>query len=653
MARVKLFIITTLAFINGFAQFDSSIDTVSVVSSTVIPQKAAETGRSITVITAEEIQALPANSIDEVLQLVTGVEVQSRGAFGVQGDIIIRGSSFNQVLVLVDGMKINDPLTGHFNSYIPVYIAQIERIEVIRGAATSLYGADAVGGVINIITKTFESTSRAEVSEISGSYSLGENELLNIQQGFTHQSGKATIAAGVRYVKSSGQMQPARQFDTSTTISSYNSYFDLRTTGISFAYRFNKKFSIHARTSMDQRAFDARFFYTGSPLDKSTETVSSWWNQVRFVYDHDKSKTDLNIAYKTGEDEFVFSPDFPSTNIHKTTYFNTILNQQWNINSDFIFKAGAQFDRRSIESNDRGNHEDLHFGVYTIAYYQLSDLNLTGSARIDYDENYGLEFNPHVSASYLKNNWVLRGSAGRGIRAADYTERYVSNNLINLTPLRNLGNPALQAESSWSEELGFDYNFNPAISASITGFSRQSTNLIDYVITNQSEIGNISETGSLVEDADYFFSKNIAEVLTYGLEVEALFQKRWDDKNALSFRVGYTFVQSDISENVQSVYLSSHARHLLSTKLIAEKGKWDVSISGLFKSRAQQNASAIAVTLNESYMLWNGRLAYEVINGFKLNLQVQNIFDVDYQNILGSAMPGRWIMAGIKYDLPN
>ena len=95
------------------------------------------------------------NPLMKCSSLSPGVEVQSRGGFGVQGDIVMRGSTFTQVLILVNGMRLNDPLTGHFNSYIPVSMADIERIEILRGAASAMYGPDAVGGVINIISKTF------------------------------------------------------------------------------------------------------------------------------------------------------------------------------------------------------------------------------------------------------------------------------------------------------------------------------------------------------------------------------------------------------------------------------------------------------------------------------------------------------------------
>ena len=118
-------------FLSSRAQISISLDTLAV-ETTRIPLRVNETGRSINILTKEQIQLLPATTFYELLQTICGVEIQSRGGFGVQGDIVMRGSTFSQVLVLIDGMKINDPLTGHFNCYIPVSNMEIERIEILK-----------------------------------------------------------------------------------------------------------------------------------------------------------------------------------------------------------------------------------------------------------------------------------------------------------------------------------------------------------------------------------------------------------------------------------------------------------------------------------------------------------------------------------------
>ncbi len=129
------------------------IDTVYVKTAKV-PTRTYETGRYVTIIKQEQITKQAQLSLDDILRYVPGVEVQSRNAFGAQGDLTMRGSTFTQVLVLVDGVRYNDPLTGHFNGYIPVPLVEMERIEVLRGPAAAVKGPDALGGVININTRT-------------------------------------------------------------------------------------------------------------------------------------------------------------------------------------------------------------------------------------------------------------------------------------------------------------------------------------------------------------------------------------------------------------------------------------------------------------------------------------------------------------------
>ncbi|PHI20038.1 hypothetical protein CEQ90_09890 [Lewinellaceae bacterium SD302] len=643
-----LFLVLSISF-TLVAQTDLSIDTIQV-SSLRVPMKIQETGRNITVVTAEQIRTLPATSIDEVLQTVAGVEVQSRGAFGVQGDILMRGSTFTQVLILVDGMKMNDPLTGHFNSYIPVTLAEIERIEILRGAAAAMYGADAVGGVINIRTKTFSSSQREGVN-LAGALNFGEHKLVNGYQGFSMRKGQMSLSGGASLTRSEGEFIPEMVIDTNTTLESYNNNFDLQTVGAAFGYEFANGLSVRARTAYDYRDFGARYFYTTSAFDKSTETVNTWWNQVQVQKLDNKSATDLNLAYKYGTDVFVFSPDFPSTNSHTTRFYNLTLNHLREINRELTLQAGLQADQREIESNDRGNHDDFHFGAYAMGVYRKDRLNLTASLRGDYDANYEFEFSPQLNVSYVLDRLVLRGSVGRSIRAADYTERFVSNNLMNLTPGRSLGNPDLLAERGWSEELGLDYTVIPGWTLKVTGFARQSSNLIDYVSTNEREIGSISQVGSLQADADYFFAQNITDVNTSGVELQSNLRQELGTDARLTWNLGLTSLSTSNEEDVISVYISSHADLLVTSQLMLNYRMLDLGISALHKSREGRIASGLNSELEDSYTLINSRLGLGITEGFGLNIQVQNLFDTEYQNILGARMPGRWFLAGVKWSL--
>ena len=639
-----------LLFVNAWSQSYSGLDTI-VVQTTRIPLKAHETGRNISVIEAETIQKMSFTSLDDLLQYIPGIEVQSRNAFGAQGDITMRGATFTQVLVLVDGMKLNDPLTAHFNSYIPVTPAEIERIEVLRGPAAAIYGADAVGGVINIITKGF-STNQSNAAEVSGQINYGANRLVNAQQGFSVQKNKLYLGGGFSMNQSDGELIPARTIvsDADTTaLESYNNFFNIKTVGFSFAYDFENNWRLVGRTAYDDRDFSARYFYTTSIFDKSVETTRNWWNQVQLSKTGMASKTDFNLAYRNGTDRFVFSPDFPSTNVHSTEFWNFNVNHLKIINENLNLNFGAQIDHRSIESTDRGNHNDLHYGVYAMSQFRpLNNLSLSASLRLDYDENYGTEFTPQATVSYTKANLTLRAAAGRSIRAADYTERYVSFNLENLSPGRSLGNPNLNAEQAWSEELGFDYQVSKAWQLKATAFFRQSSSLIDYVSTTAASIPN---NANLQEEADYFYATNITKVQTNGFEIESWLRQRLNERTKLAWSLGYTYLNTSNEEDVISVYISSHAGHLLNTNLILDINSFSVAVNGLYKQRTERLASTINAALAPKYQVWNVRLGYQLRPEFGLNFQIHNAFDEAYQDILGAPMPGRWLMGGLQFKL--
>ena len=625
------------------AQQSFSLDTL-LVQTTRIPLKASETGRSISILTKEQIQQLPATTFYELLQTICGVEVQSRGGFGVQGDIVMRGSTFSQVLVLIDGMKINDPLTGHFNCYVPVSNMEIERIEILKGAGASMYGPDAVGGVINIITKGFDSLKNGTTS--SGNINYGDNNLVSSTASVFHKSNKFYVGLGASINHSKGDSILPLAVNDSTTLEGYRNYFDIKNISLSAGFKINDLWELKVRSSILYSDFNARYFYTSYLSDKSTEMTSNWFNRAQLQRKTSTgSLLDINATYKRSSDEFLYTPT-SDPNIHTMDYLNFTVNNSNEINEKLILKSGIQADLRKIESNDRGNHSDYHFGAYLMGVYKSNNLVLTAIAREDYDENYGFEFCPQINAAYNLPNLTLRASAGRSIRAADYTERY--NNNISLKTYIRLGNPNLIAERGWSEEIGINYSLSKNTLFKATIFSRQSSNIIDYILTNESDID--SDIGVLVPDANYIFAKNIKDVNVNGFELELNSKFLISENSTLNWQMGYTF--TDITNDTLGIYLSSFAKHLLNAQLILNYNSFQFSISGLYKERTAQAAESISSDLESSYGLLNGRVGYSLMdNKLSLNVQILNLLDKEYQNILGAKMPGRWLMGGITWRL--
>lgn len=629
---------------NSQAQQAETLDTLVVskevvISSSRVPQTAAGSGRNITTISDQMIEDTPAHTPDEMLRYIPGVEVQSRGAFGVQSDFSLRGSTFSQVLVLVDGMRINDPLTAHFNSNIPVAPAEIQRIEVLHGPAAAQYGADAVGGVINIITHTFGSQSNEDKTHARLKGGYGQNDLKMGRGGFYHSTQNYRLAGGGMWHKSPGQK----------LANDYKNRFNIANGSISGGVKLNNNWDLALRTGYDYRDFNARYFYTASPFDDATETVSAWWNQMRLQRSSENSITTIKGSFKRNSDEYVFNPNVPA-NKHTTTLGSLQMYQYRKLAPEWDMSFGAQLDNRRIRSTDRGDHNNWHYAGFTMLQWQPTNpFTVSGSLRLDHDENYGTELMPQLSFSYQQERWILRASGGRSVRAPSFTERFISTNLAGpLTDGRNLGNPWLQAERSWSGETGMDLFPWKNVRFSATGFVRESTNLIDYALTNTNQIRNDE---NLQTGGNYLYAQNINNVTTAGLETEITISENLGNNWLFNGTLGYAFTDFYGDEDVASKYISNYARHLVNGIVSVSHGPVEGSVSTVWKKRQATRNANINAFRSSVYSMWNVKLNYEITQQIAFGIQVDNIFDKENQDVLGAQMPGRWAVGTVSWSL--
>lgn len=647
MKQPILLALGLLLFLSINAQ-DLSFDlkTVDVVSSR-INNDVIETGKNVIIINSEMIAEMPVNSVDELLRQIPGIEIQSRGGFGVQSDMGIRGATYNQVLVMIDGVRFNDPMTGHFNGYIPLGLSEIDRIEVIKGPSASIYGADAVGGVINIITRMNHSVDSLK---LNAKVKAGSNKYGGLDFGFYGNFNSWLLGASALVNASEGEKLPNPNYGkVASAPEYYDTYFNLGSYSLAFGKEINDEWTAYIRAAFDDRDFNAKYFYTASNYDESTEHTRIFFSQIKVKKQTQTSRTHIDVSYRWGDDLFVFNPAFPS-NANETNFFLTQLNQYNSLSDKWAIAYGFQVDRRTVKSIDRGDHDDWHAGIYgQIKYNPISGLNINASLRVDYDQNYDVEVTPQINASYLVNKLNIRAAIGRSIRAADYTERYVSTNLPYLSSNRNLGNPNLEAERSWNFELGADYYFQSNLKASVTSFYRMGKNLIDYVATPANEINT---SVSLDSNGTYFYAQNLASVNTFGIEAELWYQWKINEKAHFDFTFGYTYLDTENPKGEVSKYVSAHANHLFNINLLYKTGIFNIGLSGLFKERKTAFSDAIGMALSPSYFVLNGVVGASVLkNRLHVNIEVMNIFDENYQDILGALMPGRWFIASLAYTL--
>lgn len=614
------------------AQDTTSLLDPVTVTATISPAQTSKTGRNILVVKGEPFAKLPVHSLDELLRYVPGIEVQARGPMGSQSDILIRGGTFQQVLVILDGVRLNDPLTGHFNSYIPIAPSEIDRIEVLKGASSAIYGTEAVGGVIHVITKSFAQSAKKSTADAQ--VTVGEYGLVNAQAGGTYSTGKHTISGGIISNHSDGQPQRGTK-----------GYFDLTTASLSYAGKLSDHWAIALRSAYDDRSFSAQNYYTSFASDTATETVKTWWNQAQLVYTNNRIKWNTDIGYKKASDHYLYNKSsLPNDN--KSSLFQAISTVDVAISAQSSFTTGIQYIDKGITSNDRGDHT-VWQGAAFIVWHQLlgNHFYLDPAVRFDYNEKGGFELVPQLNLAYRADKYQLRGSVGRTIRDADFTERFNNYNKPLVTGGR-IGNPDLESESSISYELGGDVSISDKLKISGTWFQRFQQKLIDYVPTPYSEMprkDNLSPTGA------YALAKNFSKVNTEGWETDIQYRQPFGKKQEASASVGLLWLKSRLPDGgTPGFYLSAHAKFLTNFSLQYRYNWLSISFNGVYKIRQEQELAAIHASVSKDYFVVNGKADATIKKHFGVFIEVDNIGNTSYSDLLGTPMPKRWLMGGLR-----
>jgi len=636
--------ILLLSFSMAIALFNTAFAQVPVlepvlISSSAQQKRIRETGRNISVLTKDDIKNIPANSLDELLRFVPGIEVQQRGPQGSQSDLIIRGGTFQQVLVVIDGMRANEPLTGHFNAYIPIHPEEIERIEVIKGAAAAIFGPDAVGGVVHVITKAFTHNFETKNKSAAATLQGGQYGLFNGRIALSSSNKKSYVSGGLQQNKAKGiQMR-------GTT-----GYFDNGLANISYARKLNDAWRLMLRAAADSRDFNAQNFYTSFLSDTANEKVSSTWQQLALSRTSEKSTFSILVNARQLKDVYSFRP-VSIANQNSTKLFNADIRHTVRLKwQQAKFTSGMQVFNKQITSNDRGNHKHLHTGIYANLQHQLlNKLFLTEGIRADWDQSYKWALIPQLNLAYTGALATLRASISKGIRDADFTERYNNFNKP-LVSGGSIGNPALEAERSLNMEIGADLLLDKPVQLHATLFQRNQASLIDWATT---AYANMPIRNNLVPTGIYALASNIANVDTRGAELDLSGDHHWGKESKLRWNSGITVLKSTGKGNSQpSFYLSSHARLLWNSNMRISNKFGAFSMGTVYKKRNKQTANAINASISPEYITVNLRIEkYLFKKKAGLMMQIDNLTDVAYSDLLGSIMPGRWMQFGCWMNL--
>ncbi len=564
-----------------------------VVTAATTPVELGSVTRALTVITREQIDLLPAHSIADVLRLVSSIDVRARGVRGVQTDFAVRGANFGQMLVLIDGVRMNDAQSGHHNGDIPVALDDVERIEILHGPGSALFGADAFGGTVNVITR--RTVDRPMVQVQGGSFGLASGRG---EAGF--QRGAVQQTVGVALERSSGFMYDR---DYANVIA-------------------RTRTSIGSRTSVSvaflRKEFGANNFYGGNAPSRE------WTNQALVAGDHrfgDVAGWSVTArgSYRSHGDRFIFNQLNPalSDNRHRTHAILGEVAASRRVRTASV-TLGLESGGDWIRSSNLGNHEIGRVSAFAEWRQQVRpDVQLDAALRVDRYSQFGASWNPSLGIGWWPTQSLrLRASAARAFRVPTFTERYYSDPA-------NLARADVGPETAWAGEGGADLFLGNGWLIHGTFFGRADADVIDWLRPTI---------------ADRWQTYNVRDVDTLGVEVGA--QKNFA---AGAFVLAqFTGIDLDAAAVTQlSKYVLDYApRTFTVAGYLPLPGAFSVAPRLEYRRRSRPAGTS-------DYVLLDARIGRRIARTLDLYVEGSNLFDREYQEIAGVQMPGATMAVGV------
>lgn len=588
--RTKLTPVLALTAAVALAQ--QQVQTV-VVTGTFEPLSLEEIDRAIRVLPARS-QVLVLNSLVDLLRLDPSIDLEERAPDGVQTDVSIRGASFGQTLVLLNGQRLNDVQSGHFNMDIPVPLEAISRVEVLRGSGSTMYGSDAVGGVINVITDPppgYEFRLRTAVGN----------------QGINQE--RASAAFGER--KYSEQVSFARDFS-----SGFRPDRDYRNLEFASTTRLATSLGTsHITAAYMDHPFGADQFYGNF---NSWEDAKTWF--AGFEQEIGQQTT-ASISFRRHSDWFVLYRDQPElfSNHSADESFQAALRRRQELSASTTLFYGVETLHESIVSNNLGDHARTREAAYAAMDFRaLKRYSLSISAREEVYGNLASALSPTVSgAMWLSHTLKLRASGSRAFRIPSYTDLYYHDP-------GNVGNPDLKPERAWTYEAGLDWAPSAKVRGDLTVFQRRLQDGIDYYRSSPTDIWR---------------ALNIQNLRFTGVEAALhLAPSRWQ---AFDFR--YTWL-----EGTQDTIPLGATKYTFNYPTNSGVMTWQANPKGTFVVRTR--VGVLDQRARNTYVLWD---LYAAISRGKVHpfLQFSNLTNTSYQEIQGVPMPSRTAIGGVDVVL--
>jgi outer membrane cobalamin receptor len=570
------------------------IDSIQVTT-TIEPLPLAESDRSVQVILPSDLPTGIDSAID-LLRTDPSLNVQARGGEGVQADLSIRGTTFEQSLILVNGLRVNDPETGHLNLDIPVPLDAITRIDILHGSGSTFYGSDAIGGAVNLLTGKPPAGFSLIARSGAGNYGSLENHL------------RASYSAGPFATQLTGSRDTSDGFIADRNYSSNalasESWLKLKpgTTDILLA--------------ASDRPYGANLFYGNYP---SWERTKAWLGSIQQQLG---SRTAASFGYVRHTDEFVLFVDQPAIyeNNHITTAYEGALRRADDIGRNTTLAYGLEESGDTIHSNSLGQHaRNQGAGYANLSLRSLRRFSLSLGAREEVLSSQGSVFSPNVAAAFtLTKTLRLRASAGHGFRQPTYVDLYYVDPATQ-------GNGSLKPETSWSFESGADWTpANGRLTLTAAGFRLNETNAIDYAKLLP------------ITSGEKWQAVNVPTLDITGAEASARIRLAAKQQLQLSYTANH-------SGNLPANYLSEYAfNYAAQNAIFAYTGSF-----GQVTLHTQVNI--VQKTTQPAYPLWDIDLARNT-GAVRPYLRLLNVSNTGYTEIPQVPMQGRTIMGGMQLN---
>lgn len=611
------------------------------VTGSRVPLTVSQAARIVTVLDREAIAAAPVQSINDLLKYAAGVDVRQRGDMGVQTDISIRGGTFDQITILLNGINICDPQTGHNAADFPVELSEIERIEVLEGPAGRVYGTSSLVGAINIVTRTAKD-SGAEVFADGGSYGYfkGGAIVSHVKNGLSNQvSGSYSRSDGFSRSKAG------------------NLNADFKYARLFYQGRYeNDLVDVRWHAGFTNKDYGANTFYS-TLSDEQFEHVRKYYTAVQAETKGDVYHFKPSVYWNRSDDRFEFYRGMPEKspfNYHQTDVYGVNLN---NYIQTFLGKTafGAEFRNEGVRSTSLGEplnspvkvpgaDADFTLGLNrtNLSFHLEHNIVLrrfTLSAGVIAVKNTGNEmkfrFYPGVDASYqFARDWKVYASYNTSLRMPTFTELYYSVG-------GHKADKYLKPEEMQAVEVGVKY-LRPGIRGTLSLYRYHGTDMIDW-------IKDISQG----DDAPWQ-SVNHAVINTMGAEASVLVDIRelmQRDAFVRSVNVSYSYIDQDkeTTPNLQSKYALEYLRH----KFVAQANFriWkllEMNVSYRWQDRMGNYQKGSSMVPYEPYSLVDARLSWNAPQ-YKIYVEGNNLLNKTYYDHGNIPQPGIWVRAGASY----